>query len=136
MICRLPETLFSSQACDPQRVQQWADEVLLALDCNDCVIAAIDRPPVRDAALACALTGVLASMIHRVVLKKTALQLHIEGGATASAIVRQMGWKQCSTKDLLAPGVVRLSPAGWDHGILTVKPGSYSWPDAILKLLL
>jgi hypothetical protein len=27
--------------------------------------------------LACALTGVLASMIHRVVLKKTALQLQI-----------------------------------------------------------
>jgi uncharacterized protein YgbK (DUF1537 family) len=135
-ICRLPENLFCRELATYARVRQWADEVLSALEYNDCVIAAIDRPPVRDAVLARNLTRVLALMIRRVVLKKTALQLHIEGGATASAIVRRMGWKQFLTQDLLASGVGRISPVGWKNMVLTVKPGSYSWPDGILKLLI
>jgi uncharacterized protein YgbK (DUF1537 family) len=56
--------------------------------------------------------------------------LWIEGGATASALIRRLGWETLDVVEELAPGVVSLRRPGLAGPVLVLKPGSYSWPDA------
>ena len=52
-------------------------------------------------------------------------ELIIEGGATAYAILRRLGWQSFVITDEIAPGVIRmLAPNGTR---VTMKPGSYPW---------
>ena len=50
----------------------------------------------------------------------------IEGGATAYALLEELGWVDFEVLCETAPGVVRLQhmPSGT---VLTLKPGSYPW---------
>jgi uncharacterized protein YgbK (DUF1537 family) len=61
-------------------------------------------------------------------------QVYVEGGATAIALVRRMGWNRLTVLREVAPGVVTLGVGGAPCLWLTVKPGSYRWPDEIRKL--
>ncbi len=55
-------------------------------------------------------------------------QLWIEGGRTASSLVRALGWRQLQVLKNHADGIVELSPAGASEMVVVVKPGSYPWP--------
>ncbi len=57
----------------------------------------------------------------------------VEGGATASAVIRQLGWSSLTVQAELAPGVVVLQPTGFPGMCLITKPGSYSWPDEVIR---
>ena len=71
-------------------------------------------------------------------------QWFLEGGATASAVVRRFGWSRLTALPMLAPGVTPLRPAlpasvnaasgvrsGDTTPIVVVKPGSYDWPESV-----
>ena len=53
-----------------------------------------------------------------------------EGGATAAELVRCMDWPRLEIVRELAPGVATLAVDGDKKLLLTIKPGSYSWPGA------
>ena len=57
-----------------------------------------------------------------------------EGGATAVGLTRDMGWHRLAVKSELAPGVVTLSVIGGDSPLLTIKPGSYVWPEGVVNM--
>jgi D-threonate/D-erythronate kinase len=57
--------------------------------------------------------------------------LYVEGGSTASTLIRRLGWTRLRVDRELAPGVVSLEVQGEHRRLLTVKPGSYRWPDAV-----
>ena len=59
-------------------------------------------------------------------------QLFIEGGKTASMFFRVMGWDNLFIHQAVNDGIVSLSKPGTNI-IVTIKPGSYKWPDNILK---
>ena len=61
--------------------------------------------------------------------------LLIEGGATASAILRQLRWDRFTVVAEFSPGVAHLRPAGGEAN-LVVKPGSCGWPGAIWNQLI
>lgn len=58
------------------------------------------------------------------------LRIGLEGGATAIAFVRRLGWTRFEAIPEGHEGVATLRPPGGP--ILCVKPGSYSWPDGAL----
>ena len=58
--------------------------------------------------------------------------LFMEGGETASAFFRYMGWGELLVRQVHDVGVVTLQPVDGDLEV-TVKPGSYAWPDYLLK---
>lgn len=76
--------------------------------------------------------GLVASVLARVAVER----IFIEGGGTASAVVRQLGWRRLEVVAELAPGAVALRPLGQAGPTLFTKPGSYCWPDAILGAIL
>lgn len=70
-----------------------------------------------------------ALMVSRLVSIHRPQELIIEGGATAFAILQQLGWQQFRIVQQLAPGVVRMqAPSGT---FVTMKPGSYPWASAL-----
>ena len=60
------------------------------------------------------------------------LHLYVTGGATATAVIGSLGMNRFKVEDEPANGVVTLSPEN-KKLYLTVKPGSYKWPETILK---
>jgi hypothetical protein len=58
--------------------------------------------------------------------------LNMEGGETASEFFRVMGWDQLIVRQVHDVGVVTLQPGEGDLQV-TVKPGSYAWPENLLK---
>ena len=56
----------------------------------------------------------------------------VTGGRTASLFCRKMGWDQLLVKGMHEDGVVTLIPSGSEH-LITVKPGSYNWPEELLN---
>jgi hypothetical protein len=58
----------------------------------------------------------------------------LEGGATASSVMEEMGWSNFEIIGEIAPGTACLLPAGADFRVL-VKPGSYDWPPAVIDAL-
>ena len=64
-----------------------------------------------------------ARMVARLVAVHRPDNLVIEGGATAYAILRQLGWNDLTVTREIAPGVVRMRAACGTT--VTLKPGSY-----------
>jgi D-threonate/D-erythronate kinase len=56
-------------------------------------------------------------------------QVWIEGGGTASAVLRDLGHQRLITVGNAADGVVALRAAGEALPLYLVKPGSYPWPE-------
>ena len=65
---------------------------------------------------------------------KTSLSQHrpkhlwIEGGRTASGIIRACGWKRLSVHEVVGDGVIALQGDADYCPAIVVKPGSYAWP--------
>lgn len=68
----------------------------------------------------------MARCVAEAVQSRRPEELIIEGGASAYAILEELGWSAFTVADEIAPGVVRLRHT--ESGThLTFKPGSYPW---------
>jgi uncharacterized protein YgbK (DUF1537 family) len=73
----------------------------------------------------------LVEAVTQVLQARKVGQLFVEGGGTASVLMRRMGWTHTRVCRQYAPGVVALQVDAQPPVIVTVKPGSYPWPDEI-----
>jgi uncharacterized protein YgbK (DUF1537 family) len=55
-----------------------------------------------------------------------------EGGATAAAVARALGWTRFAVGRELAGGVVELQPVMDGAPQFIIKVGSYDWPENLL----
>lgn len=69
----------------------------------------------------------MARIVEKLTQEATPGELVIEGGATAFAILSQLGWKSFCLTDEISPGVVRMKCMTLTDTYVTLKPGSYSW---------
>ncbi len=70
----------------------------------------------------------LLELVGRVCDRCKPRHLWIEGGRTASGLIRARGWKRLQVQCVYADGVVGLRAVDSDAPSLVVKPGSYRWP--------
>ncbi len=99
------------------------------------VILRIGLPQVRERRLAKALARYLVRMAALVLRQIDSGQVYVEGGATAFELVRRMGWDRLTVLREVALGVAMLRVAARPSLCLTLKPGSYNWPDQIRDLV-
>lgn len=59
-------------------------------------------------------------------------ELLIEGGATTYSILNTLSFTTLTPKTELAPGVLRMKINNTDNLWLTIKPGSYPWPEKLI----
>ncbi|MCD6506234.1 four-carbon acid sugar kinase family protein [Candidatus Poribacteria bacterium] len=132
-VCMMPIKLFRSERMMDEILRRWADEVVSAFSRSSRVIAAIGHPVVRDPILAKRLRYFISALAEEVLDRISVDELYIEGGATASSVLRRLGWNRFHPCGELAPGVARMRVVGEEGLYLTVKPGSYPWPNEIWR---
>ncbi len=127
-VFRLPPALLDVPVQAEELLSTWAASTVAALQTDSTVIIAIDRPLRREPGLPQRLTGYLGAATEKILAMMTVDHLLVEGGATAAALIRRFGWDRLHVLAEQAPGVVSVQPDGRDNFILTMKPGSYVWP--------
>jgi len=131
IVCNMPSRLFYSDHVIEFLLQQWVDEAVAAFEKTHWVVTAIDQPVIHNYSLSKRLRGYMAKFVKKVLQRVTVNELLIEGGATASSIVRYLQWKQFIPVQEISPGFVRMQLEGRGDIYLSIKPGSYKWPDSI-----
>ena len=108
-----------------------SDQVLAALQNHPRVILQTGLPPVHEIPFAQRLAGHLTQLAE-VILKQAAIKrVYAEGGATAVELARRMGWTRLTVLREVAPGVATLAVNGSQCLQLTIKPGTYVWPEEV-----
>lgn len=59
----------------------------------------------------------------------------VDGGTTASTVVRVMGWERFAVRGVEGRGLVTLAVLDGSGRLVTVKPGSYPWPEKARRWL-
>jgi uncharacterized protein YgbK (DUF1537 family) len=72
-----------------------------------------------------ALAGCVAGVLHHGHIDR----LLLEGGATAAAVVRRLGWTRLRACRPPGPGVGAFTPHTPPRSKIFIKPGSYPWPE-------
>jgi len=132
-VLRMPPGLFGINPLSPKLIREWADATVRALEIHPRVMVAIDQPLCRDPGLPQILSNHLGELVEQVINRQPVDHLFAEGGATAAALIRRFGWKRLRVHRELAPGVVCMQVEGMSGPLLTMKPGSYAWPDEVWR---
>lgn len=130
-VLSMPEALFHGEGATEGLMQRWAGAAGTGLGASPAVVLAIDRPGSDDSPAAGRLEGLLAGAAERVLRREPVSGLFVEGGATAAAVIHRLGWTRLTVLRELAPGVVSLRADEPRAPPLTIKPGSYAWPEAV-----
>lgn len=108
----------------------WANEIVSLLKIHQKAIVGIhDDATPGEAATAAALRSKKAAVIKIVFERTPVRELLIEGGSTAAAIINRLNLHGFSPVKELGPGAIKLKPHGRNDLFLTLKPGSYDWPE-------
>ncbi len=113
-------------------IDRLADEISATFQTRRRVILTTGLPLIQKPEIARALAGCLAKGAAAVLARAAGVRLFVEGGATAVELVRRIGWPRLTVMGELSPGVVSLRSSKQPENILTLKPGSYVWPAALL----
>jgi uncharacterized protein YgbK (DUF1537 family) len=128
-IFTLPRELIWGRDLSPSVAEMIAKRVVAALQDHPRVILCIGLPLRSNYGVAPRLSQSVVE-IATLVLKATQVEnVFAEGGATSAELVRQMGWRQLTALQEIAPGVLAMKVQGRKSTLLTIKPGSYSWPE-------
>ncbi len=125
----LPPELASGAELSNETRELISKQTAEAFETNRRVVLQVGLPTVRDAAVARRLAHHLVDIAEIVLLRRPVTSVFAEGGATAADLVRRMKWQRLEVRYEWAPGVATLAVADANTRWLTIKPGSYSWPD-------
>ena len=130
----MPKEIVESFNPAEYHYQRWSDEVVDLLATHGKAIIAINDESTKDIKVD---TGDLrqktAQAVETILDKIYIRELLVEGGSTASTIIKKLGFNRFFPIKELMPGVIRMSVEGKDDFYLTLKPGSYDWPANIWK---
>ncbi len=129
-ICEIPEELYSGRGTRSLALQKWAGQITGHFTRETTVAVAINRPLISEASAPEKLARDTAEVVQQVLQRSEGVRaLRIEGGATFSAIAHRLGFKTFFPIREYAPGVVGMRIGGPGGLSVTVKPGSYPWPE-------
>ena len=128
-----PEVMHEAQISDTTLMTNWAEQIIRAFRSHQTVVVSTTNPIQREKrGRSDVMISNLSTLIEMIYRKVELKELVIEGGATASSIVRRLGWNRLIPWYEFDLGVVALSPVNRPDSVLVVKPGSYTWPDSFL----
>ena len=99
-----------------------------ALRANRRTVIGIGDGPLTHGMAPSALAKQLARAAADVLRDNSVERLLLEGGATAAAVVHELGWTRLCACKVAAPGIGTLRPFELAAPIVSIKPGSYDWP--------
>lgn len=130
-VISLPDKLAHHREFSSKAVLALAETAAAAFGSHRRVILSVGLPFVEDRLLAASLSTHIVRVAEAVLCRGGVGHVFIEGGATAVELVRRMSWERLGVLRELSPGVATLAVEGKTSLLLTIKPGSYVWPDAV-----
>ena len=129
-VVTLPVELIWGAEFSPGAVAAISRHAIEAFKSHSRVILAVGLPMVRNAPVARRLFRNVVQ-VARIVMDEVPIdRVYAEGGATASELVRCMNWSRLIVESEPAPGAATLSVGNSRGTLLTIKPGTYAWPEA------
>jgi uncharacterized protein YgbK (DUF1537 family) len=112
--------------------QRWVNEIIDNLRAQGKGGMAVEPGMQENQATALAIRSVMANAAAYITTQVKVNELLVEGGATAAAVIRRLGPETLCPVAELAPGVIRMSVPEKNNLLLTMKPGSYEWPEGFI----
>jgi uncharacterized protein YgbK (DUF1537 family) len=121
-LVQMPKEVFEGS----EDASHWLRTLRPQWQQRSSMVLTIGYPSQGGKAFAERLRAVQAQVVKELLATQLPRELVIEGGATAFAILRQLGWTSYLLTDEIAPGVVRMHSSDASC-FVTLKPGSYDW---------
>ena len=113
---------------------EWCAQIIASLINFGKAIIAIDPQLVNQYKIgAVTLREKTALVVQKVFEQVLVTELIVEGGSTASAIFDRLDLHQFYPMHEFATGIIRMKAYKNAQLCVTLKPGSYAWPDALTK---
>lgn len=120
----MPDNVFHGSS-----PQEWIEKLKDCFEKEPSMSIRIPQAPTGGKTYAIRLRETMAETAAQILVDQTMpIHLLIEGGATAFAVFKRIGWHSFNIINEDAPGVVTLSHRNL---LITLKPGSYPWPSDI-----
>ena len=126
--------VHSEADLDSSHRQEWTEAIRSALRRYRVVVVGYQCAVKSTPGFNKALSGFTARLVSDTTESVGLSHLMIEGGTTASTVVRTMNRHVWTPVQCIRPGTVSLREKG-SGLVLTVKPGSYPWPPAVRSLI-
>ncbi len=127
----MPSQIIASPNPPVDVYNKWAVEVVALLSNHKKAIIAIDPNTVQKKETALSLRTKTAIAAERIFDQIYIRELFVEGGSTAAAIIKRLNFNCFYPVKEYAPGIVRMRVEGKQNLHLTIKPGSYDWPQEV-----
>ncbi|MEP6676731.1 MAG: four-carbon acid sugar kinase family protein [Ferruginibacter sp.] len=127
----LPAEFLTAMPVNDLLMRNWASETTGILILHGRAIIAIDPETVATGTTALLLRQKMALAVEMLFAKAAVRELFIEGGSTAAAVIDRLGYNIFIPVTELKRGVVRIKVKQNEGLHITVKPGSYDWPNGI-----
>lgn len=124
----MPKDVFDGVAYS----STWIKALSLSYAKHPSLAITINQPVSADPTYAQRLKYIMAESCYKITRECLVKELVIEGGATAYEVIKVMGWYNFEVTGQLAAGIITLQPHEAEHLHVTLKPGSYAWPEKVL----
>jgi uncharacterized protein YgbK (DUF1537 family) len=109
-------------------LESWSSRIASALLSGRSLMVAIGRTGICSVPPPSVLAERLARVVAGAVRTAAVPAMCAEGGATAAAIARELGWERFTVSGQLPGGAVNLRPVVSRAPAFIIKVGSYDWP--------
>lgn len=129
-VCSMPHGLFEQELRE-DILAGWAASAAGALRERGAVLLAIGGEDPVPGVTPAKLADRLAQAVELTLEQCATARVFLEGGATAAAVVGQLGLLRFRAHPSPGPGVGALRLVGQEIPLFLVKPGSYPWPESV-----
>jgi len=132
-VCYMPEELFQEGPSASESFHKWIDEVVFTLDSRGKAVVAIKQEVTSEGGKSKWIRKQFSLLVESILERTVIRELVIEGGSTASAILYRLGFTRLKPFHQFGQGVIQMKIEDRPDLNLTLKPGSYTWPDTVWK---
>ncbi|MDB5193475.1 MAG: hypothetical protein JWQ96_3038, partial [Segetibacter sp.] len=126
----MPEEIILAKGGDNE---QWSLKIVELVAASGKAIIAIEDSEVTINSTANELKEKMIGVVCQVLQKVAIKELIVEGGSTASCLIRAQNFTKLIPVQELSAGVIRMKVEGKEELYLTIKPGSYDWSPNLWK---
>jgi hypothetical protein len=127
----MPENIYYPTNNNEKLLTDWSNEIADAISKFRKVIISISHSPGKETGIEHRIKNLIARVVGEVFERVPVNELLIEGGSTASEILKSLEITRLAPFQELAAGVIRMKVVSRPDLFLTTKPGSYVWPEKV-----
>ncbi len=124
----MPEQIYRDAHHAPTLLNQWAEEIILALGRGERVAVSADQEMHDEKNLSRRIRDTIGSLVKLVSDRVKLDNLIIEGGATTFEILCNLNIGKLYPQQELDLGIIRMQAENYPGLNIITKPGSYPWP--------